>query len=156
MQLTLSDETATERFGARLAERLAEAPVDAPLIVYLTGDLGSGKTTLARAVLRAGGVGGPVKSPTYTLIEPYELTGRRCYHLDLYRLADAQELEFLGLEDWLAERAILLVEWPERGLGVLPEPDLSILLERTGGSSRQATLSVPDDGFFAGFTLENQ
>ncbi len=153
MQLTLEDEAATERLGAALAERLAVAPHDAPLIVYLTGDLGSGKTTLARAVLRAGGIEGPVKSPTYTLVEPYELAGRSCYHLDLYRLGDAQELEFLGLEDWLAEHAILLVEWPERGRGVLPAPGLVVQLERTGEQTRRVTLTAPEPQFLESIRL---
>ena len=146
MQLTLPDEQATWDLGARLAGLLARLGSDAPFVVYLCGELGAGKTTLVRALLRASGVEGPVKSPTYTLVEPYRISGRNCYHIDLYRLGDAQELEFLGLEDWLAEHALLLVEWPEKGRGVLPAPQLTVYLEHAGQSGRRAELSAEHAG----------
>ena len=92
----------------------------ASLIVYLKGDLGAGKTTLVRGFLRGLGYKGTVKSPTYTLIEPYRIAGKSICHLDLYRLADAEELEYLGVRDLLQEETVLLIEWPERGEGVLP------------------------------------
>ncbi len=108
----------------------------APCILYLQGDLGTGKTTLVRGFLHGLGYRGKVKSPTYTLLEPYELKDCVCYHFDLYRLADAAELEYLGLEDLLETRAILLVEWPERGAGLLPAADLLIQLEHAGAARR--------------------
>lgn len=123
----LPDAAATEAVGTALAACLPEA-----LTVALAGDLGAGKTTLARAVLRGLGHTGAVRSPTYTLIEPYECGGRRVFHLDLYRLADPEELEFLGLRDLFARPAVVLVEWPERGAGVLPAPDVRISLDADG------------------------
>jgi tRNA threonylcarbamoyladenosine biosynthesis protein TsaE len=98
-------------------------------LIFLKGDLGVGKTTLARGVLRGMGHEGSVKSPTYTLIEPYEINGGHCYHLDLYRLADPDELEFLGIRDLLEGKAVLLVEWPEQGGDALPVPDLLVTIQ---------------------------
>lgn len=109
-------------FGARLSRAVGERPC----LIFLEGDLGAGKTTLVRGFLRERGHEGAVRSPTYTLVEPYLLDGITLYHLDLYRLVDAEELEFLGLREMLDGRAILFIEWPERGGGVLPEPDLRI------------------------------
>ena len=126
--LNLPDEQATQALGARLAGVIPERAV-----VFLEGDLGAGKTTLARALLHALGHQGPVRSPTYTLVEPYRLPQRSLYHLDLYRLSDPEELEFLGLRDMLAESCVLMIEWPQRGRGVLPEPDLRVRLEPADG-----------------------
>ena len=92
-------------------------------LVFLEGELGAGKTTLARGILRGLGFAGHVKSPTYTLVEPYEFDAQRVYHFDFYRIKDAEELEYIGLDDLLGERAIKLVEWPERASGRLPRPD---------------------------------
>ncbi len=133
----LADAAATEALGARLA---AVRPNDG--VVHLIGDLGAGKTTLVRGFLRAAGHHGSVKSPTYTLVEPYELAGRPLYHLDLYRLADPEELEFIGLREMLSG-ALLLVEWPDQGRGVLPEPGLVITLAAEG-EGRRAKLSAGD------------
>ena len=130
MILDLPDAEATEALGARLAQSII------PGIIYLQGDLGAGKTTFARGLLRGLGHEGRVRSPTYTLVEPYLFDSGVVYHLDLYRLADPEELEWLGLRDMLAERALLLVEWPERGAGVLPAADLVISLEYSGGGRR--------------------
>jgi tRNA threonylcarbamoyladenosine biosynthesis protein TsaE len=128
LKLSLPDVAATEALGAALA---ASRPQRA--VVYLHGDLGAGKSTLARSVLRALGVLGAIRSPTYTLIEPYTLDGGdEALHLDLYRIAAAAELEFLGL-DALAEQASLwLVEWPERGGKALPQADLRVDLAVDG------------------------
>lgn len=125
-------EAAMVALGSRCADAWRRACVDSGMFVYLRGELGAGKTTLVRAWLRGLGHEGPVRSPTYTLIEPYELPGGPCYHLDLYRLGDPEELEFLGLRDLLEVPALVLVEWPERGEGVLPPADLTIAIEHAG------------------------
>jgi tRNA threonylcarbamoyladenosine biosynthesis protein TsaE len=132
----LQDAAATEALGASLARVLAPRP---GLVVYLHGELGAGKTTLVRAWLRALGVTGTIRSPTYTLVEPYEVGGRSLLHLDLYRLSDPEELVQLGVYDTPPERSTWLVEWPERGAGELPPPDLRISLGRAG-EGREARL----------------
>ncbi|WP_404342224.1 tRNA (adenosine(37)-N6)-threonylcarbamoyltransferase complex ATPase subunit type 1 TsaE [Vreelandella venusta] len=123
MQVQLNDEVAHVAFGEALGQALKGHGR-----VYLEGDLGAGKTTLTRGILRAYGYQGAVKSPTYTLVEPYEFGEQRIYHLDLYRLADPEELEFMGGRDVLADDALCLIEWPSRGEGWLPAPDLRIQL----------------------------
>lgn len=124
MKIVLDDHDATESLGQLLAQA---RPVVG--VVYLYGEIGAGKSTLARALLRELGVTGPIKSPTYTLIERYALPRGEAAHLDLYRIAASGELDFLGLDE-VAENAVLwLVEWPERGLGALPKADLLIELE---------------------------
>ncbi len=120
-RLHLVGEQAQDAFGRSLAGFLA-----APCVIYLEGDLGTGKTTLVRGILRGLGHAGSVRSPTYTLVEPYDIAGMRLYHLDLYRLGDPEELEYLGMRDLLEASSVLLVEWPERGAGALPPPDLVI------------------------------
>lgn len=123
MQVALLDECRHVAFGEVLGRLLAGRGR-----VYLDGDLGAGKTTLTRGILRAYGYQGAVKSPTYTLIEPYELDHQRVYHLDLYRLGDPEELEFIGGRDVLDDDALCVVEWPSRGEGWLPVADLHIHL----------------------------
>jgi tRNA threonylcarbamoyladenosine biosynthesis protein TsaE len=132
----LPDEAAT----VALAQNLAPVLLDGG-VVYLRGELGAGKTTFARALLRAMGVGERVKSPTYSLLERYMVNGRDAFHLDLYRIADAGELEWLGLDELDAPGTIVLIEWPERGRGALPKPDLEITLEHEG-QGRSACLGV--------------
>ena len=112
---TVEGEEAMVALGEHLGRELA-----APMVVFLRGELGAGKTTLARGVLRAKGYSGAVKSPTYTLVEPYELQGVTLYHFDLYRLGDPEELEYVGIRDYLDGDSIVLVEWPERSGGCRP------------------------------------
>lgn len=127
----LADEAATLAFGRRLACRLmAPGGYNGDAIVFLQGVIGAGKTTLVRGILRGLGFTGPVKSPTFTLLEPYEEL--LVDHFDLYRIADCQELDFIGIEELLARPSIKLIEWPERGAGRLPAPDLTVELHVQG------------------------
>ncbi|VAX09344.1 tRNA threonylcarbamoyladenosine biosynthesis protein TsaE [hydrothermal vent metagenome] len=129
--LDICGESAQEAVGAALAAVCPPA-----CIIYLKGNLGAGKTTLVRGFIRELGHIGAVKSPTYTLLESYDLAGRHCYHLDLYRVADPGELEYLGIRDLLQSDAILLVEWPEKGEGELPQADLIISIHYADGGRR--------------------
>lgn len=117
-------EEAMEQFGADMASAFANGGV-----VFLDGNLGMGKTTLVRGLLRGMGYVGPVKSPTYTIVEPYEMNGVEAFHFDLYRIAEPEELEYMGIRDYFREGALCLVEWAEMGKGVLPEADLVIHLD---------------------------
>ena len=116
-----------EALGAKLASRLGNARV-----IYVHGPLGAGKTTFVRGMLRALGHEGAVKSPTFTLVEPYDINDMSFYHFDLYRLNDPQELEFLGVRDYLHGKGVCVVEWAERAQGALPTPDLDIMISPTG------------------------
>lgn len=129
-----------------LAARLAPA-VRAGGTIYLHGDLGAGKTTFARALLKAIGVGERVKSPTYSLIESYRVGALEVHHLDLYRIADPGELEWLGLSDLATPSVLLLVEWPERGGDALPAPDLHVFLRHAGSSRDLEILANPRGEF---------
>ncbi|MFO1349812.1 MAG: tRNA (adenosine(37)-N6)-threonylcarbamoyltransferase complex ATPase subunit type 1 TsaE [Gammaproteobacteria bacterium] len=124
LHVPLADADATERLGERIAAAFPSTGV-----IYLQGELGAGKTTLTRGILRGFGFTGPVKSPTYTLIEPYLIQGRDVFHLDLYRIRDPLELEYLGLRDLIDRGGLILIEWPERGTGELPPPDWVVRME---------------------------
>ena len=133
--MPLTDEDATLALGERLATHLAS-----PQVIFLRGELGVGKTTLSRGFLRGAGHTGSVKSPTYTLIEPYDdIADGPIFHFDLYRLGDAQELDYLGLGDYLSTDGTLIIEWPERAANQLPSPTLDITLS-VSGSGRSACL----------------
>jgi tRNA threonylcarbamoyl adenosine modification protein YjeE len=134
LEFALARPEDTDALGALLAAALPDAAV-----VFLRGELGAGKSSLARALLRARGVTGPVKSPTYSLLERYGTARGDALHLDLYRIAEAAELDFLGLDEAGAGPVLWLVEWPDRGAGRLPAPDLDVRLE-VDGTGRRATL----------------
>jgi tRNA threonylcarbamoyladenosine biosynthesis protein TsaE len=132
IQLRLADTSATEALGAALAR--AYPAGDGGTVVYLEGELGAGKTTCVRSLLRALGVTGLIRSPTYTLVEIYELATVTCVHVDLYRLQGPTEVDDLGLRDYQASGCLLLVEWPEKGAGALPRADLALSLQYDGAA----------------------
>jgi tRNA threonylcarbamoyladenosine biosynthesis protein TsaE len=133
-------EAAQLAFGAQLGQVLGTRSG----VLYLHGDLGTGKTTLVRGLLRARGCQTAVRSPTYTLIEPYDDLEPPIAHLDLYRLGDPEELDYLGLRDLLERHCLVIVEWPERGRGVLPAANLEIELEHADAARRLWLRSTAD------------
>lgn len=139
LTVVLADARATARLGEQLAAAVTPAP-PAGLTIWLEGPLGAGKTTLVRALLRALGHTGRVPSPTYTLVEPYELAAGTAHHVDLYRLQEPAEAEYLGLAELPSPAGWLLVEWPGKGIGFLPAADLRVRLAvaDTGREARVA------------------
>lgn len=137
----LNDEIATVAMGNTVA-----AIIEQGAVIYLHGDLGAGKTTFTRGVVQGFGHTGKVKSPTYTLVEPYELTRANVYHFDLYRLGDPEELEYMGIRDYFSEQAICIVEWPEKGGEFIPVPDLDITLSYVGDERKIVINSVSERG----------
>lgn len=129
----------TEAFGAKLYQVLPEK-----CVVFLLGDLGAGKTTLVRGFMRAAGHKGTVKSPTYNIVEEYTIHKRLFFHFDLYRLVDPEELEWIGITDYLQEKSLCFIEWPERGAGYLGEPDVVLSLRSIEGSCRLVVDKCPE------------
>lgn len=136
--LSLRDEDATRELAAALAAQ----PALRRAYIALHGDLGAGKTTLVRHLLRALGVGGRIKSPTYAVVEPYELPGLDVWHFDFYRFGDPREWEDAGFRDIFASAGLKLAEWPEKAVGLLPVADLDIALEMLPDETRRATITA--------------
>jgi tRNA threonylcarbamoyladenosine biosynthesis protein TsaE len=134
--LHLADEAQTVAMGTRLSQLIKEGAV-----LFLHGDLGAGKTTLTRGIVQGLGHTGKVKSPTYTLVEPYELNDVSIYHFDLYRLGDPEELEYMGIRDYFSPQAVCVIEWPEKGFGFIPTPDLNVEMSYQG-EQRKITISA--------------
>lgn len=137
MKKRLVDEAATLAVAADL-----KAAIPKGAVVFLQGELGAGKTTFVRGYLRAAGYTGPVKSPTFTLVEEYRLPDRVIHHFDLYRLSHPEELEDMGIRDYLTPEAICFIEWPERGYGVLPAADITLRFEITGTERQIEIISL--------------
>lgn len=147
MKITLLNEQETERLGAELWRILPKQ-----CLVFLKGGLGAGKTTLTRGFLRAAGHKGTVKSPTYTLVEEYDLASGKFFHFDLYRLKDPEELEWIGMSDYLAQQNPCFIEWPELGLGYLPSADLELTLSPEG-KGRSALINITSKKLQKNLTL---
>ncbi|AZO85771.1 tRNA (adenosine(37)-N6)-threonylcarbamoyltransferase complex ATPase subunit type 1 TsaE [Stutzerimonas stutzeri] len=151
--LYLADEQAMSDFGARIA-RITQGHG----LIFLEGNLGMGKTTLSRGIIRGLGHVGAVKSPTFTLVEPYEIGDIRAFHFDLYRLVDPEELEFLGIRDYFEDDALCLIEWPDKGAGFLPKPDLTITIspQDSGRSLKILSLGSRGEAWCAALALESK
>lgn len=141
MKLHITSGEAMAALGSVLAEPLAGGE-----LIFLTGGLGAGKTTFVRGLIHALGYEGPVKSPTFTLVEPYSFPGLSVYHFDFYRLSDPLELEYLGVQDYFQDQAVCLVEWPERAKGFLPEADILVAIRFDGDARRVELVAQSESG----------
>ena len=142
-KLTLSSLEDTKKLGQELAKKILKRKGEAAFIVFLDGDLGTGKTTLVKEIIFALGVKEKVKSPTFTIIEPYELNNENIYHVDLYRIIDPTELEIIGLREYLNEsNAIIFIEWPEKSYGYLKKFDLKISLKHLSENERKCRIEL--------------
>ena len=142
-KLTLSSLEDTKKLGQELAKEILKRKGEAAFIVFLDGDLGTGKTTLVKEIIFALGVKEKVKSPTFTIIEPYELNNENIYHVDLYRIIDPSELEIIGLREYLNEsKAIIFIEWPEKSYGYLKKFDLKISLKHLSENERKCRIEL--------------
>ncbi len=142
-KLTLSSLEDTKKLGQELAKEILKRKGEASFVVFLDGDLGTGKTTLVKEIIFALGVKEKVKSPTFTIIEPYELNNKNIYHVDLYRIIDPTELEIIGLREYLNEsKAIIFIEWPEKSYGYLKKFDLKISLKHLSENERKCRIEL--------------
>ena len=142
-ELTLSSLEDTKKLGQELAKEILKRKGEAAFVVFLDGDLGTGKTTLVKEIIFALGVKEKVKSPTFTIIEPYELNNENIYHVDLYRIIDPTELEIIGLREYLNEsKAIIFIEWPEKSYGYLKKFDLKISLKHLSENERKCKIEL--------------
>ena len=142
-KLTLSSLEDTRKLGQELAKEILKRKGEAAFVVFLDGDLGTGKTTLVKEIIFALGVKEKVKSPTFTIIEPYELNNENIYHVDLYRIIDPSELEIIGLREYLNEsNAIIFIEWPEKSYGYLKKFDLKISLKHLSENERKCRIEL--------------
>lgn len=139
MQVLLKDEQQMYLFGEKIAQAIGQ--INAPLLILLNGDLGAGKTTLSRGILTGLGHNGSVKSPTYTLVEPYDLEIGKVFHFDLYRLVDPEELYDIGINDYLSEAQLCMIEWPDKGGSLVPRADFSLQIN-SNGTGRQVILTA--------------
>ena len=142
-QVTLKSLEDTKNLGIELAEKIQQRKNKEAFIVFLVGDLGTGKTTLVKEIIHALGSNDQVKSPTFTIIEPYELALETIYHMDLYRINDSSELESIGLEEYLNEpNAIIFIEWPENSFGYLKKFNMKISLQHLSKNERKCSIEL--------------
>ncbi len=142
-KLTLSSLEDTKNLGQEIAKEILKRKDKSAFIVFLDGDLGTGKTTLVKEIIFALGIKEKVKSPTFTIIEPYELNDKNIYHIDLYRINDPSELEIIGLREYLNEsEAIIFIEWPEKSFGFLKKFNLKISLKHSSEKERKCKIEL--------------